>query len=290
MCFRRPQSPTLKNKKAKFFGVLYRQAVTATEGMTTMRLVALQLIALLALSACSSGSEVSRPTPRVGATSDASSTKRGAELYTKNCQSCHGDLTASKKLGKTSQQISDAIASVAKMRQLSNLSKADIQAISAALNSGTSPTSTQSQSNTGATLYANHCQSCHGALANSVKRGRTMSQIQNAIASVPTMQGLSTLAKTDIQSIASALTSTTSSTSTAGLPNSQTSTQSQAALGAQLYAQNCVSCHRDLSNSTVRGRSAANISNAIQAQSRMRFLSSVLSTSDISAIAAALSQ
>jgi mono/diheme cytochrome c family protein len=57
----------------------------------------------------------------------------------------------------------------------------------------------------GALLYDQNCASCHGSLANSAKRGRTAVQIQNAIISIPSMNYLSNLNATQIQQIATAL-------------------------------------------------------------------------------------
>lgn len=62
------------------------------------------------------------------------------------------------------------------------------------------------QSSEGATLYAKNCVACHGVLENSVKKGRTLAQINAAIASVPQMAGLSVLTDAQRAAIASALT------------------------------------------------------------------------------------
>ncbi len=50
-----------------------------------------------------------------------------------------------------------------------------------------------------------NCSSCHGALANSTKRGATASTIQTGIGSVGAMSSLSNLSTTQIQAIATAL-------------------------------------------------------------------------------------
>lgn len=56
----------------------------------------------------------------------------------------------------------------------------------------------------GAALYAANCSGCHGALATSSKRTRTVSQITNAIANVTDMNGI-TLTPEQIAAIAAAL-------------------------------------------------------------------------------------
>jgi len=56
----------------------------------------------------------------------------------------------------------------------------------------------------GAALYAANCSGCHGALATSSKRTRTVSQITNAIANVTDMNGI-TLTPEQIAAISAAL-------------------------------------------------------------------------------------
>ena len=56
----------------------------------------------------------------------------------------------------------------------------------------------------GAALYTSTCAGCHGALASSVKRGRSAAQITAAIGSVGSMKGI-TLTSAQIQAIATAL-------------------------------------------------------------------------------------
>jgi hypothetical protein len=57
----------------------------------------------------------------------------------------------------------------------------------------------------GAALYTQNCALCHGALASSVKKGKTAAQITGAIATIPMMAGLSTLTAAQIQAISTAL-------------------------------------------------------------------------------------
>ena len=123
----------------------------------------------------------------------------------------------------------------------------------------------------GATLYAQYCQKCHGALATSAKKGRTATQISNAItANRGGMGSLKALSATQISAIATALAPTTA-------PGD----------GAAQYAANCASCHGALAKSQVRGTSASAISNAVHEERSMNFLSS-LSSQIITSIANAL--
>ena len=55
--------------------------------------------------------------------------------------------------------------------------------------------------------------------------------------------------------------------------------------GAQLYANNCSGCHNPLESSTKLGRTASQITTAIQSQQQMNFLTSMLSSTQIQAIA-----
>lgn len=58
----------------------------------------------------------------------------------------------------------------------------------------------------GAALYKANCETCHGPLATSQKRGRSATQIRSAItANTGGMGGLSSLSDTELQAIATAL-------------------------------------------------------------------------------------
>lgn len=57
----------------------------------------------------------------------------------------------------------------------------------------------------GVRLYATHCQTCHGSVEASTKRGKTAQAIQAAIRAQPTMQSLSFLRPVDHTNIAQAL-------------------------------------------------------------------------------------
>jgi mono/diheme cytochrome c family protein len=133
-----------------------------------------------------------------------------------------------------------------------------------------------SASTDGATLYANNCAGCHGALASSAKLGASVTQIQNGISSVSGMKSLSSLTVAQIQAISDALNGNTTSTST--------STSSD---GATLYANNCAGCHGVLASSAKLGATLNRIQNAISSVSNMNSLSK-LTTAQVQAIADAL--
>jgi len=132
----------------------------------------------------------------------------------------------------------------------------------------------------GASLYTAYCSSCHGPLATSSKKGTTAAQIQSAIRNVDAMGSLSRLTAIQIQAIATALTSTVSSTPT---PTTPTSID-----GAALYTTDCSSCHGPLATSSKKNATAAQIQSGISSIGAMGQFSS-LTTAQIQAIAAALS-
>jgi mono/diheme cytochrome c family protein len=78
-------------------------------------------------------------------------------------------------------------------------------------NSSPLPASSSPNTQTnGAQLYAQNCERCHDPLASSQRRGRTVAQIQAAIASVPQMRSqtnLANLTPAQIQAISDALAS-----------------------------------------------------------------------------------
>jgi mono/diheme cytochrome c family protein len=135
------------------------------------------------------------PPPPPPATTD------GPTLYANNCAGCHGSLATSTKIGRTAAQITAAISSVSAMSGLKSLTSAQVAAIATALAAQTPPPPVTD----GPTLYAQNCQSCHGALASSEVRGASASKIQQAINSKSQMAGLKSLTTTQIQAIAAAL-------------------------------------------------------------------------------------
>jgi mono/diheme cytochrome c family protein len=131
-------------------------------------------------------------------------------------------------------------------------------------------------------LYDTNCAGCHGPLATSSKRGATVAQIQAAIAgNFGGMGRFSTLSAADIQSIADALSGTTTP---AAAPVTTPTTE-----GATLYGSNCSGCHGPLASSSKLGRTATQIQAAItnNAGGVMGSLSS-LSATQVQAIATAL--
>ena len=138
----------------------------------------------------------------------------GAALYTTYCAGCHGALATSSKQGATLARIQSAIGSVSSMRSLSSLTSTQLQAIASALSGGT--TTPPPTSGDGASLYGTYCAGCHNALASSQVRGSSASSIQSAIRSVGQMRSLSTLTSTQIQSIATALQSSSGGGSSSG--------------------------------------------------------------------------
>jgi len=91
------------------------------------------------------------------------------------------------------------------MGYLATLSTTQLQAIVNAL-AVVSPPPPPPTVTDGPTLYANHCASCHKALASSTKGGTTLARIQGAIAgNVGGMGYLSSLSTTQLQAIVTAL-------------------------------------------------------------------------------------
>ncbi len=196
------------------------------------------------------------------------STPQGSTLYANNCAWCHGPLTTSSKLNRNASQIQGAIdADIGGMSYLSVLTAAEVQAIADALVSATPPPTD------GPTLYANNCAGCHGPLATSSKLNRNASQIQGAIdANIGGMGYLSVLTATEVQAIADALVSGTP-------PPSD---------GPTLYANNCATCHGPLATSSKLNRSARQIQGAIDADVGGMGSLSVLTATEVQAIADAL--
>lgn len=128
----------------------------------------------------------------------------------------------------------------------------------------------------GATLYANNCAGCHGAGAASTKVGATVARINAGIANTATgMSGLSTLSAAEIQAISDYL------ISLAPPPPPPGTTPD----GAQLYATNCSGCHGAGASSTKIGADVTRINNGISNVTSMNYLSTVLTSADVQAIA-----
>jgi mono/diheme cytochrome c family protein len=184
----------------------------------------------------------------------------GAALYATNCESCHGPLLSSTKLGADTIRIQNAItADSGGMGYLATLTATEIQAI----------VTTIAPVPTGAAIYASNCLSCHGGLSTTLKAGADITRIQNAIASNTGGMGiLSTLAPLQVQAVASALAVTTT--------------------GTALYASNCAGCHGVITTSTKIGADITRIQNAIINNTGGMGSFFALLATDIQAIAAVL--
>jgi mono/diheme cytochrome c family protein len=184
----------------------------------------------------------------------------GAALYATNCESCHGALLSSAKLGADAIRIQNAITgNSGGMGSLATLTTTEIQAIA----------NTVALVPTGAALYKGNCLSCHGGLSTTVKAGADISRIQNAIASNSgSMGSFSNLTPLQLQAVASAL--------------------AVAPTGTLLYTNNCAGCHGTIVTSAKIGADFSRIQNAITNNTGgMGFLANLV-TADIQAIAAVL--
>ena len=125
----------------------------------------------------------------------------GNVLYESICYNCHSN----DKRGAAGMPGTNYTPLQSQRDALANPSAAPLSTAPAP-----NPTSTPTPSGTGApdgaALYASNCAGCHGPLATSTKRGRSVSQIKSAIASPSTGMGyLGTLTDAQIQAIATAL-------------------------------------------------------------------------------------
>jgi mono/diheme cytochrome c family protein len=137
----------------------------------------------------------------------------------------------------------------------------------------------------GAALYGSNCQSCHGALATSSKRGRAASAIRNAIVNNAGGMGTTALrALTDAQlnAIATALGGAADLGGTTPPPPPPPTD------GASLYGTNCAGCHGALASSSKRGRAASAIRNAINVNAGGMGSLAGLTDAQLNAIATAL--
>ena len=210
------------------------------------------------------------------ATAPAPTTPEG--LYAASCASCHGadgsgGTSEHDVRGDSARKISEAIQGESEMRSLSFLSTNEIQLISDFLNGITSP---PPGGGTGEEMYAASCASCHGAGATSAKAGATVARINNGIAAVSSMNGLSSLPAADIQTISDYLVSLAPTPPPPGTTD-----------GELLYVINCSGCHGAGDASAKAGATASRISSGIATVSSMGGLA-WLTTADIDAIAAFL--
>ncbi|ORJ63354.1 c-type cytochrome [Geothermobacter hydrogeniphilus] len=208
----------------------------------------------------------------------------GTTLYANNCAGCHGGLDTSSKAGRGAAAIQAAIDNnTGGMNFLSSLTATEVQSIADALAGNSNGSGNGGGNNGGSmpadgtTLYGANCAGCHGDLANTVKPGRTSTQIQAAIDSNTGGMGyLSNLTMQEVQAIADAL--------PAAPPVDPTLPPD----GIALYNNECAGCHGNLANTSKPGRTAADIQGAIDTnRGGMGYLGN-LTTAEIQAIADAL--
>lgn len=179
----------------------------------------------------------------------------GAALYASKCASCHRQLASSNKKGTTAAQIQAAITNdIGNMGILSGLTDADIQAIANVLGgastpspvtpSPTPPVSTSPPASNpnpapvdGTALYNANCQSCHGQLNASGKRGATAAQIQVRMAAPP--YSSRALTPAEVQAIADVL-----AVPSTPVPPSASNPAPTVDPGKVVYDSRCASCHR----------------------------------------------
>ncbi|MDO8988044.1 MAG: c-type cytochrome [Sideroxyarcus sp.] len=182
----------------------------------------------------------------------APGTPNGTALYSSQCASCHGGLAVSTKLGVSFVRIQNAISTnTGNMGRLSSLSSAELQAIVDVLNPApTTPIPPTTPTLDGATIYADNCAGCHGALAVSTKKGLTVTRFYSAVTSSFTgMAYLSKLSVAELQALISVL--------PPAIPDPGTPP------GQPLYETLCSGCHGALASSTKGGATAARIQGAI---------------------------
>jgi cytochrome c len=224
--------------------------------------------------------------------SGAPAAVQGTSLYIAKCAGCHGAITSTSLLGRTSVSATqNAIAgNLGGMGILAGLSATEIQAISDALMGQSSPPvspAIPAAPSDGAALYATQCSGCHGALANSRKVGTTLVQLQNAISGdVGGMALLSGLSNADLQAVVSALNPAGSSPIPTPAPTPTTPTP--VADGVVLYASYCASCHGALATTTKQGTTLARLQNAIAGNIGRMGTLSTLSVAQIQALVTAL--
>lgn len=197
-------------------------------------------------------------------------TPEGQALYAANCAGCHGAAPGT-KAGRTAAQIQAAINGVSAMSGLSGLTAAEVQLIADAI-APTGGGGGGGGSTDGTALYNSNCAGCHGT-APGTKAGRTAAQIQAAINSVSAMSGLTGLTAAEVQAIADAI------NTGVVVPTD----------GKGLYDAYCASCHgaegRGGTEEGVRGASARSIRSAISEKRAMRYLGSLLDSTQIDKIA-----
>jgi mono/diheme cytochrome c family protein len=199
----------------------------------------------------------------------------GLTLYTANCASCHGPLASSSKAGASASQIQNAINNdTGGMGVLSGLASTQVQAIADALSGGGGgggagggglPAS-HTDDKDGAlhapgkdTPYSSGCTACHGTTLLGDLGPSCFSCHDQKWSEDPPSSG-------------------TGGGGTGGTTD-----------GATLYIANCSSCHGPLASSSQSGASASQIQNAINSDRGGMGVLSALTSTQIQAIADALS-
>ena len=246
--------------------------VTLSGGVITLTNKSTSKIIFTALA-----TEISKGSVVMGNLPDVPVPSSGAKLYMSKCSVCHGDISTSSLIGRgTAVAINGAISSdFGGMSSLSNLSIAEIQAISEAISAQAPPP--PPSNSTGAVLYTTNCSSCHGSLATSTKLGATVIRIQNAIsANVGDMGRFASLTAAEIQAIVVAL-------------NPPQPPPPPTLDGTVLYATHCAGCHNPLATSTKKGLTITRFYNAVTANTTtgMGYLSA-LTVAEVSAIISVL--
>jgi len=218
---------------------------------------------------------VTTPTPTPAPTPAPTPTLDGAALYATNCANCHGALASSGKKGITLVRLQNAITgNTGNMGFLSTLTTAQEQAIVTALAPPTptpTPTPTPAPVTDGATLYANNCAGCHGALASSAKAGATAARTQTAINNnVGGMGSLSSLTATQVAAIATSLAVVTPSPTPAPTPSCGSCHAIPPAVGEHSAhrSRTCATCHgtgysTTTVNATTHNNGAKNLATTI---------------------------
>lgn len=141
---------------------------------------------------------------------------------------------------------------------------------------------------TGAALYTLYCAGCHGALADSTRKGVSIGQVQAAIADGRGAMGfLSALPAADLQAIVATL-ATTPPAPTFPDPGTPSAPPSTPPDGASLYGVWCAGCHLPLAQSRKIGASTVRIQNAIAGDVGGMGGLAVLSSAEVQAIAGVL--
>ncbi len=216
----------------------------------------------------------------------------GVILYNNNCSRCHGiDINSSTKLGRSADQITNAIdLNMGGMGEYSFLSTAEINAIALALSpivsdsiNGSDPLSVVDEmvaASPGVELYQTNCMQCHGDISVSTKHNKTFLDIQNAIdQNIGGMGEYSFLTLSEVEQIADALVVEAVAV---------VEPAAAAPTGAELYNNNCMSCHGSLDLTNKTGSSALQIQQAIDSNKGGMGKLSNLTSEEVQSIADAL--